>query len=185
MRTLIVSIVSFLITFNFLSAQQSKLALFALEATVFKNTSFSDDTPKLIPINSDYLKKSSSRELPNIVKSWKSRLVNYNLKTSVVFDDSEKSTYQITYKNKQVNILAIYNNNGKLLSTKETYKNIKLPLALRIRISKTYPNYAFVKNIYHTKYNYKTGVSKDYYIVQIDNGKYRKSIKYNGNLISH
>lgn len=176
MRTLIVLILC-VFAFNFLSAQQNELALLDFESTEPKNHLFNNNLYSPTTTNSGYVEVSSSTELSNIIKSWKNRLANYNLKNNPIFDDSEKANYQVTYKNEQVNILAIYNHKGKLLSTKETYKNIKLPLALMINISKAYPKYAFIKNTYHCKYNHKTGVGKSYYVIQISDGKHKKTIK--------
>lgn len=180
MRTLILSIVC-VFTFNTLFAQQSDLALLDFDGIKSESTSLNNHKTHSTDLNFDYLKLTLTEESPNIITEWKHRIINYDLKNNSVFDDSEKAIYRINYKNKQVNIIAIYNNQGDILSTKETYKNIKLPLELRVKISKQYPDYAFLKNTYHTTYNSKSGIDKQFYQVQIVNGNNKRTLKFDKN----
>ena len=172
MRTLILSIVC-VFTLNTLQAQQSVLAF--LDSDVIDSKSH---VVHMKSLNSNYLEMSLPEKSSIIVSAWKHRLANYNLKNSQVFDNSEKATYRITYNSNQVDILVTYNNRGNILFTKETYNNIKLPLALMIKISKSYPGYAFEKNSYHTTYNSNRGIDKQYYKVQLKKGSKKTTLKF-------
>lgn len=177
MRTLILSIVC-VFTLNTLFAQQSDLALLDLNSIESENTSLNNFETHSADLNLDYLKLSLTEASSNIIIEWKLRLANYDLKNNSVFDDSEEATYSINYKNKQVDIVAIYDNQGNILSTKETYNNIKLPLELMVKISKLYPDYAFEKNNYHATYTSKSGIEKEYYNVQIRKGNQKTTLKF-------
>ena len=176
MRTLILSFAC-VFTISNLFAQQSDLSFLDLEHFESKSVQFNNDNSYLKNLNSDYLVESFFNESSSIIKTWKQKLAYYNLKKSGVYDNSEKATYEIVYKNEQVDIVAIYNTEGKLLSTRETYKNIKLPLKLMVEISKAHPNYAFISNSFKCKYNHKTGIDKQYYLIKIDDGSHKKTLQ--------
>lgn len=176
MKTLILSIAC-VFTLNKLIAQQSSLAFLDSKIVESKKLQINDYEHRSLSLNSNYLEKRKTKEPSNIVTNWKNRLVNFDLKNSSVFNHSEKSTYQIIFKNKQVYIIAVYNDDNEILSTNETYRNIKLPFEVMEKISKEYPNYSFGKNIYHIKYDYKTGIDEHFYRVQIVNGNHKKTIK--------
>ncbi len=183
MRTLILSIVC-LLTLNKLVAQQSNLAFLDTNTIETENLVSNNYTPALTRPNSIYLKEHYETSFSRIVKQWRKRIVNYILKDVSVFDNSEKATYRIIFKNKQVNIIANYDNNGKILSTNETYKNIKIPFELRRKISKAHPNYAYLKNSYHLTYSNENGIEKEYYKIQIGKGNKEVTLKYNENFKS-
>lgn len=179
MRTLILSTLC-AFTLSTLFAQQADLAYVDLETTIAKNIAPNNRLKHSVSPNAGYLENLLNEEFPKVVKNWKYRIANYNLNTNSVFDNSEKATYQIAFKNKQVNIVAIYNNKGKILSTNETYKNIRLPFKLLQQITKMHPNLSILKNTYHTFYNYKTGVRKSYYKIQIiSKGGKKATLKFN------
>lgn len=180
MRTLILSIVC-VFTLNTLFAQKSDLALLDSEGIESKSTKSNNQKTYWENPNSDYLEISLPEEYSKTITAWKHRLAYYDLKNSSVFDDSEKATYRINYKNKQINIIAIYNNNGAILSTMETYKNIRLPFELMVKISKSYPEYSFEKNSYHEMYNSKSGIDKQFYKVQIRKGSQKTTLKFDKN----
>ena len=181
MRTLILSITCAFI-FNNLCAQENDLALLDSKTVETKNINSNKRKPHLASLNSNYLNMSLLGESSNVIKKWKHQLANYNIKDNKIYDDSEEATYQISFKNKQIDIIAKYNNNSELLTTKETYRNIKLPIELMVKISKAYPNYAFIKNSYHYEYNSITDTNLQYYKVKIGNGKDKITFKINKNL---
>lgn len=180
MRTSIL-LIAYIFSLNVLIAQQSDLAF--LDSNIIETESFTTNIYKtdLTKTNSAYLKENETVQFSSIIKQWRDQLVNYNLKDTSVFNNSEKGIYHVVFKNKQVDITVNYNYNGEILSTKETYKNIKIPLELRIKISKVYPEYSFIKNAYHLTYSYKNGIEKQYYRIQIGNGNEKRTLKYNKN----
>ncbi len=180
MRTIILSIVC-VFALNKLIAQQNDLALLVSNITETESLTTNSYKAGLAKPNSIYLKENATTQFSSIVKQWREKLANYILKDTSVFDDSEKATYCIVFKNKQVNIVADYDSNGNILSTNETYKNIKIPFELRMKISKTHPKYSFLKNSYHLTYSYRNGIEKQYYKIQVGKGNKKTTLKYNEN----
>ncbi|MFI0429114.1 hypothetical protein [Mariniflexile sp. HMF6888] len=180
MRILILSMVGIFSLIG--TAQQNDLALLERSTIEAKDTSKGNTTS--VRSNSFYLNELPSNQSSAIVKQWREQLANYNPKSNSIFDDSEKATYSVTFKNKQVNITANYESDGSLLSTQETYKNIKIPFELRMKISKTYYGWSFSKTTYHLSYNHKNGIDNQFYRVQISNGKEKKILRFNKNFKS-
>ncbi|MFL1011569.1 hypothetical protein [Flavisericum labens] len=178
MRTLILSIVC-VFTLNGITAQENDLALLDYNSIETKSIEQHVNYTTSATPNFTYLRALPSNQSSNIVEEWRERLANYNLKNTSVFDDSEKATYRVAFKNKQVHIVADYDSNRKILSTKETYKNINIPLILRVKIAKAYPGWSFSKSTFHLNYSYKEGIYYQYYRIQISNGKEKKILKVN------
>lgn len=174
-------LIAYIFTLNVLVAQQNDIAFLDSNFMESINNTTNVYRSSLSIPNSIYLKESTILQSSSIVKQWRDKLANYSLKETSVFNDSEKSTYQVVFKNKQVSIIANYDNNGKIISTNETYKNIKMPFELRNKISKSHPQYSFVKNAYHITYSDKKGTEKQYYQIQIGNGNEKKTLKYDIN----
>ena len=130
-------------------------------------------------LNSNYLKERTINQFSNIVKQWKRKIASYNLKNDPVFDNSEKARYQVVFKNKQVDISVVYDNDGEILETKEMYKNIKIPYKLGARIAKEYPGWSFAKNMYYVTYSKNGSASKQNYKIQISSGKLKKTLRFN------
>lgn len=178
MRTLILSIVC-VFTLNGMTAQENDLALLDLKSIETKSNKQHVNYTTSVRPNFTYLKALPSNQSSNIVETWRQRLAHYNLKNTSVFDDSEKATYRVAIKNKQVHIVADYDSNNRILSTKETYKNINIPLKLRGKIVKAYPGWSFTKSTYHLNYSFKKGIDNQYYHIQISNGKGKKTLRFN------
>lgn len=114
-----------------------------------------------------------------IVTDLQQEVLNFNLKKHTVFDKSEKATYQIVFNKNQGKAVVVYNTDGTIIASKETYKNIKLPYELRVKISKTYPEWAFEKNTYTLNYLNDKDL-KALYTIQIKKGNTKKLLKFNG-----
>ncbi|TGV01494.1 hypothetical protein [Flavivirga rizhaonensis] len=113
-----------------------------------------------------------------IVTDLQQEVLNFNLKNNAVFDKSEKATYRIVFNKNQGKAVVIYNTDGTIIASKETYKNIKLPYELPVKISKTYPEWAFEKNTYTLNYRNNKNL-KALYTIQIKKGNAKKLLKFN------
>ena len=160
MRTSILFITC-VITLNLLTAQNDLVSLDSEIITLDKIK-----TTVKGP-NSNYLNQRKSIQSSRLVMRWAENLANYNLKDNSIFDDSEKAIYHIAFNNKQVKIFAQYDTNGKILSSIETYKDIRIPSELQVKISKAHPKCLFLKNSFHLNYNDKNGIDSQHYLIQI------------------
>ena len=177
MRNLIL-VTACVLTLNMINAQQNDLASLDSRITEIESIKKNDAKVSVERLNSNYLKKRITDQLSGVVKQWKQKIANYDLKRESIFDDSEKATYRIVFKNEQVKIIVIYNNYGEVLETKEMYKDIKIPYELGALISKEYPGWSFAKNVYYVTYSKEKGVDKQNYKVQIVNDHLRKTLKF-------
>jgi len=177
MRNLIFTTVC-VFTLNAINAQQNDLASLDSNPIEFEHIKKNDTKASVEVTNSNYLRKRITDQYSGLVMQWKQTIANYDLKSESIFDDSEKATYRIVFKNKQVEIIVIYNNGGEVLETKEMYKNIRIPYELGALISKEYPGWSFDENAYYVRYSKEKGVDKQKFKVQIVNGKLKKTLKF-------
>jgi len=131
-------------------------------------------------LNFNYLTNIKANETSFIVAQLQREVANFDIKTSSVYDNSEAATYNVVFKNNQGEIVATYNNEGKILSTVEKYEDVVIPVNLRIAISKQFPGWAFQSNTYLISYTENNGISKKYKI-KINKGKHKKIL----NIDSH
>jgi len=177
MRNLILTMVCVL-TLNVINAQQNDLASLDSDIIELESIKKNGANASVEGTNSNYLKERITDQFSGIVMQWKQKIANYDLKSESIFDDSEKATYRIVFKNKQVKIIVIYSNKGEVLEAKEMYKNIKIPYELGALISKEYPGWSFAKNTYYVSYSKENGMDKQNYKVQIVNGNLKRTLKF-------
>jgi len=91
-------------------------------------------------------------------------------------EDKNYDSYLVTFKSDNGYLKADFDGEGELLETRQNFKNVILPLDLRIDIHSTYKGWTLVK----TKYNAKTKgdlLVKAFYRVKLENGKQRQNLK--------
>lgn len=117
---------------NDLAAVSVDLSKYDYPATVTKiakNTAY---------VNSTNLMVDSER-----VKKFQKLVANYDVLTSDVYTKSDPSIYTVVFKEGTNTIKAIYNQNGIIISCKESYQNIRLPYAIGAKLSKEHPGWEF------------------------------------------
>ena len=129
-------------------------------------------------LNSNYLNEADHKNVSSIVNQLERKVANYDIKSSSVYDDTEEATYPVVFKNNQGNLTVTYNNKGEIISSVERYKNIPIPVDLRIAISKEYPEWAFQSNNCLITYNQNKGFKK-LYKIEIRKGDQIKTLSYN------
>ena len=91
-------------------------------------------------------------------------------------EDKNYDSYLVTFKSDNGYLKADFDGEGELLETRQNFKNVILPLDLRIDMHSTYKGWTLVK----TKYNAKTKgdlLVKAFYRVKLENGKQRQNLK--------
>jgi len=83
----------------------------------------------------------------------------------------------VVFKNSQGRIVATYNNEGKILSTVEKYKDVVIPVNLGIIIFKQFPGWAYQSSTYLISYTENNGFSKKYKI-KINKGNHKKTLNF-------
>jgi len=155
-----------ILAFNSLSAQEIAMATVRSESPSehFASTEEHADKHELSKANENYLRDLILRQLPENVKSIEIEAAQYDLKNSEVYDNSEVAIYTVIFKRKSDELIASYNSEGRILTTVEKYRNVKLPADISIKISNDNPGWIFKSNGLHIKYVYGKGVQKTYKI---------------------
>jgi hypothetical protein len=127
-------------------------------------------------LNSNYLKEVNSKDTPIKVIKLENIVARYDIKEANVYIN-KVSYYDVVFKESSCEIIAKYNNSGELISTIETFEDIKLPFQLSYQISKHYPGWNFISNTHIINYTKENGVKKTYE-VELKNGKTLKFLKF-------
>lgn len=126
---------------------------------------------KVIANTYKYLRAVDNREMPPPVKLLERKAAEYDIKNSEYYDD-DNVTYYVSFYLPEGFVLAVYDQDGKLLRTAERYKNIPLPTGITKAVGKRYPNWSISKDIYLVTYEDANGAKRDYKLI-LQNGNKR------------
>lgn len=123
----------------------------------------------LISVNYDYLETVDSEKLPNRVKKLQDEVLSYkNVELSKLYDD-EYETYKVSFYVPEGRIVAAYDKNGKIIKTIEKYDNVRLPLVVLQSISKRFPNWSVIEDVYYINYHSEKDSLKHEYKIKLQN----------------
>ncbi len=172
MKTILLTSILILGYFN-INAQQSHLAF--LHPNDVENTlAIKSKTTNSI---NTYFKNVASNSNSKIVKALQNEILNFDLRTNSIYAKSEKSTYFVMFEKNQCKAIVVYNDNAIIVSSKETYKNIKMPYVIRAFVIKKYSGWSIDSNKLIIEYTKNKGVKKEYSI-NIKKGNLKKTIKF-------
>lgn len=134
----------------------------------------------VVATNYKYLKTVGGKEVAIPVERLQRAAAAYDVKSSEYYEEDYDS-YFISFYLPEGEILAAYDNNGKLLSTAEKYTNVKMPTAVSKAIVARFPNWQITKNVYLVKYFDRSGKATKQYKVLLENGDQRLRVKLNEN----
>ena len=177
MRKLVISSFIFFIAFNISGQPASSLAFTDISyvpANIAINGQFKTTPLKIA--NHTYFGLAASSKQSQLIEQLQLRAASYTIKSAAIFDDTEKATYLIVFKNKGNKLIARYSNQGEILSTVERYKNIALPIQLKVNIAKAYPGWVFVQNKCIITYGMQKGIQRTYK-VKLKRGNLTKTLK--------
>lgn len=127
--------------------------------------------------NYKYIKALDNKDAAQPVKLLERKAAAYDVKNSEYYED-DYDTYFITFYLPSGYVLAVYDQDGKLLRTAEKFKDVALPSVVRKAVVERYPNWAITKDIYVVKYDDATGAKMNYKL-QLQNGNKRLRVKIN------
>jgi len=138
--------------------------------TAMEEVKLSDVT--VTPINAGYMSEVSGGTISTRVYRLEKEASRYNLKESPFFNRGGISKIQFSQKNGR--ITATFNDDGKILSALERYKDLILPAAVRNSVFKQYADWDMKSNVYLVNYHHKKGAKKVYKIQVEKDGKKKK-----------
>jgi hypothetical protein len=132
---------------------------------------------KVIANTYKYLRAVDNKDMPPPVKLLERKAAEFDIKNSEYYDD-DNVTYYVSFYLPEGFVLAVYDQDGKLLRTAERYKNIALPPAITKAVGKRYPNWSISKDVYLVTYEDASGAKRDYKLI-LQNGSKRIRAKLN------
>ena len=155
----------------------SSLFIFGLTTQMYSQTIELEDA--VISINYKYLNAIDSIPSIKVVKKLEEKVLNYKNDNLTDLYEDEHDIYNVSFYIPEGKIVAAYDKNGKIIRTIEKYNNIRLPLVVMQAISKRFPNWSIVEDVYLVKYHCDADSLKQVYKVKIKNEDKVMSIKTN------
>lgn len=126
--------------------------------------------------NYKYLNKVDNTEAAIPVKMLERKVASYDLKSSQYYDD-EHDYYTISFFIPEGKIVAVYNNDGKIIQTIEKFKNVALPNSVATAIAERFPQWKVAKDVYLVNYTDHKDSAKMRYKITLENGNKRLKVK--------
>lgn len=136
---------------------------------------------KNAPLNSNYYKAFDKKIASQRVRKFQNLVANYDIKTNMIYSNSDASNYTFVFREGKNEIRAEYNQQGKIVKCTELFKDIKLPYAISSDIAKTYPGWKFCDVSCEVLYNADNDQQVTYKVA-IENGSKRKTLKLNAEI---
>jgi len=121
-----------------------------------------------LSVNYKYLNATNSEEIAVPVKKLVKEVLAFNEDNTDVYID-DNGEYSVSFYIPEGEIIAAFNNDGKILRTFEKYNNIRLPLEVLRMIANRYPNWAIAGNTYLVSFHCDKGVTKKLYKIRLEN----------------
>ncbi|GAA4945959.1 hypothetical protein GCM10023314_19040 [Algibacter agarivorans] len=151
------------------------LFIFGLTIQVQSQTVSLPET--LISVNYKYLDAVDLDHVPERVKKLEKEVLNYkNIEQSKLYDD-EHDIYSVSFYVPEGKIVAAYDIHGKIVRTIEKYNNVRLPLVVMQAVSKRFPNWGIVEDVYYIKYHIEQDSLKQEYKIKLKNADETITVK--------
>ena len=126
--------------------------------------------------NYKYLNEVQNDLTPNQVKYIEDAVSYWDIARLEKFEGRRNEEFDVTFKSNLGYIVATYDNQGKVVSAEERFKNVALPRPLIMAITEQYPNWRIIKTRYLVR-NKKDDRSKRHFKVRIMKGNQKKWLK--------
>ena len=158
------------------------LGLFIFGLTTQINAQTIELPETIISVNYKYLdavdevnvNKTASR-----VKKLEEEVLKFDNKDMRSLYDDEYETYTVSFYVPEGKIIAAYNKEGKIIRTIEKYNNVRLPLEVMQAVSKRFPNWGIVEDVYFINYHCEKDTIKQVYKIKIKNDDKFLTVKTN------
>jgi hypothetical protein len=131
----------------------------------------------LTNVNFSYLEKVQDKDISDHVILLQNEAAGFDVSGNSEFD-GRNEPFKIIYRGSKGYIIAIYDNIGKIIKTREQYKDIKLPVYIMKSVLNQYPKSGLLKVIYTVSYNNQKEIKKTYKIQIISDHK-KRNLKIN------
>jgi len=134
-------------------------------------------------VNYKYLNSVDSDDLDPAVKKLELEVANFDYRNSEMYND-DYGTYNISFYIPNGQIVAAYDNDGRIVKTIERYSDVAPPKTVKKTVAKKYPGWSITDDIYKVSYHQDKGVKQTYKLL-LKNGKEKIRIvtDANGNIL--
>ena len=128
------------------------------------------DEVEVVGVNYKYLDALGNVDVALPVKLLEQKVASFDVKSLDVYVDDDRS-YSVLYRIPIGKILALYDDEGEIISTAERFKDIRLPLVVSNAIVETYPGWIITWDIYFVHYRKNKKINKVYKLFIEKEGK--------------
>lgn len=172
MKTLVLGII--FLGFTNLMCAQNDVAVLDMNT----NITYSNDNYNAPALNHEYLNSISEISISKKVSKLQDVVANYDIKTNKVYRSKSNTTYTVKFTEGENLLNAIYDKDGKLLSSQEHYQSIRLPYELSSNLIKENPGWSISQVFCNIQYTKNVNAQVEYKVV-LDNGKKKRTVKIN------
>lgn len=140
-------------------------------------------TVEVTPVDQDYLDKVGNETISGKVFTLEEKASRYNIKEHPLFNPDRNSRYRVRFDIGKGKIVATFNQNGKILKTHESYRDLNPPVAIMASVYLKYPNWNLQSTTYTVHYN---GMDAEKtFAVRMEKDGIRKNLKFDleGNIM--
>ena len=127
------------------------------------------------PANYKYLNETDNMEAAVPVQMLQRKVASYDVAESEFYQD-DWGLYTVSFFIPDGKIVAVYNEDGKVVKTIEHFEDVALPPAVRNAIVKRFPNWQLAEDSYRVNFNDEKAPRKTYK-VKITNGEKTMRVK--------
>lgn len=134
------------------------------------------DVSKKAPMNASFIESFEAVDISKRILSFQKVAANYDVKTDAVYTSKNPTTYTVVFKESNNTIENLYNQSGEILTSNQTFSQIRLPYALSSKITVEHPGWSVHDVKCTIAYSQGEAVIINYK-VKLKKGSQTKSIK--------
>lgn len=138
----------------------------------------SSENKKATVLNEAYLAAVQEKAAPRDAKYLEGIVSQWDATKSTKFD-SRRDPFKVMFNSNRGNVEVIFDRDGQVMSSKETYNKVSLPLQLKKVVYHRYTDWKVIDTKYKVSYEKDQDVSRTYFITLEKDGN-EKRIKIDG-----
>lgn len=128
--------------------------------------------------NAFYLNKMVDGLAPNVVNDLQIKAVSFSPNSAREFNNKEKDLFEVVHKASNGEIIAFYDKDGTIVSTRTSFSNVTLPVEVRKQVFEENEGWTTTGNKYKSVFADNRIIKKSYRI-QLQNGTDEKVVTVN------
>lgn len=155
------------------------LFIFGLTTQVFSQVTKVEELSEVVvtAVNYKYLNQTDNKDAAIPVKMLERKAAAYDVTAQDYYQD-DFDFYTVSFYIPDGKLVAVYDQEGKILRTIERFKDVRLPEAVTKSLAGRFPNWEPVSDMYRITYKEDKG-SKKVYKLKLKNGDKTMRVKMN------